>query len=232
MFLGFVTGKLDKVSYLEKIKIFKELNCNALEIGLLDANRFDEVKNSLSKVDYTDFKYLSLHAPALYSNEKYYYKNDKQTRQILEEISWLHKKFNFPAIVLHPNRVKDWPVIREYDLPWAIENLSDRASFGSTISDLEKVFKEDDYKMVLDLNHCLSVDPTSEFARKMVDIFSDRIVEVHLSGYVGYHDLLCQTKQIELIKIASQLNVPVIIESVCNTVEEYRMEYKYIIENI
>lgn len=232
MFLGFVTGLLDKISYLDKLKIFTELNCSALEIGLIECQRFGAVADSLSVIDYSRFKYLSLHAPCRRNGEKLFYRDDAQTREMLEKILSLHKKLNFSTIVLHPNRVEDWTVFHEYDLPWAVENMDNRNSFGNNISDLKKIFQENDFKMVLDINHCFTVDTTLKTARAMIDNFSDRIKEVHLSGFAEYHDPLYRTKQIELIKIASQLNVPIIIESICNTAEEYKLEYNYVIENI
>ena len=54
-----------------------------------------------------------------------------------------------------------------------------------------------------------------ELAREFIKEFGDRLAEIHLSGYIKYHELIYVTKQREILEAIPELNIPIILEGVC-----------------
>ena len=90
--------------------------------------------------------------------------------------------------------------------------------------------------MVLDLGHCKSNDKSLANAREMIEKFRDRIMEIHLSGYVIFHEPLHRTHQDDIIELCRELpDVPIIIESTFeenDTAEDVYNEINYILERL
>lgn len=236
MLLGFTTGKLDKMSFPEKVRAFQEIGCNTIEFSMLDTKRFEVLKENLPKLNLTNFSVRSIHSPCftIENGVKNHlvYKNDKATRDIFAGIEYLKNNHKIDLVVIHPDLVEDWSAFEEFDIPWAVENMDHRKSVGTTVEDLKKVFEKIDAKMVLDVNHCRTNDPTLKLAADMYAAFGGRIAEIHLSGFKEYHEPLYQTGQTEIIDSILDKNVPIILESTCETGEEYQREYRYVLEKI
>ena len=71
-----------------------------------------------------------------------------------------------------------------------------------------------------------------KLATDLIAAFSDRIAQVHLSGFAVLHDPLFITRQMEIIKYCRQLKAPIVIESLMPRVEDLKNEYDYIVENL
>ena len=63
-------------------------------------------------------------------------------------------------------------------------------------------------------------------AKEFYDRFRGKIVQIHLSGYQGFHDPLFKTKQSEIIRAIEDLSVPIIIESILDP-KELSAEIEY-----
>ena len=225
MFLGFNTGRLEKISLEEKMKTFLELGCNALEISFMDFADGEIFDRELGKFNLSNFKYLSLHTPV----HNMFYKNDEKTKEVLCKVAEYHKKYNFKTIVVHPSLVEDFSIFTDYNLPVAFENMDQRQNSYRNVFDMQKIFFETNFNMVLDVNHCYVNDNTMKLAVDFYDNFKDRIKEIHLSGYETHHENLYKTKQIEIIKAIPDFNIPIIIESQQDSLEDIVNEYNYII---
>ncbi|EKE15705.1 MAG: hypothetical protein ACD_11C00110G0013 [uncultured bacterium] len=223
--LGFSTGCLYKtLNGLEKetISIFGGMGCDAIEIMWHNAD--DDLTKVLEMDDefWKQFKSISLHIPSL---DAY---SDVKIASLLETVVQVHNKIHFDMIVLHPYEAMNWDIFRQFDLPFAIENMDWRKDFGKYTDSLKDIFSKFDVSMVLDLNHCYSNDPSMKLAEELLDVFGDRIKKIHLSGFGTYHDPLYRTKQEEILKAIPDKNLPIIIESVCDTVEEIKEEFEYV----
>lgn len=236
MLLGFTTGKPTHLSLVEKVNCFRELGCNAIELSILDVNRFEIFEESLSDLHLDNFLFRSVHAPCFCLDAgvkiKTIYKNDSQTLDILNKVSWMVKNFQADLVVIHPDLVEDWSVFEQFDLPVAVENMDWKKDRYKTLGDFKILFETIDAKMVLDVNHSFTNDPTAELAVEMFANFGERIKEIHLSGFDKYHEPLHTTKQVEIVKSMPKKDVPIIIESTCQTVEEYKKEYQYVVGEI
>ena len=236
MLLGFTTGKITTISLFEKVNLFRKLGCNAIELSILDINRFENFKEILPALDLLSFSFRSVHAPCFRldgdKKTKIFYKDDEQTRNILDKVSWLTENAKADLVVFHPDLVEDWSVFKEFNFPLAVENMDWTKNKYKSVEDIKKLFETVDASMVLDINHCFTNDQTNKLAKEMLFAFNERIKEIHLSGFNRYHEPLYQTKQETIINLITRRDVPVILEGFCQTVDEYEKEFQYITEKI
>jgi hypothetical protein len=219
MLLGFSTGCLYKTHERiakETFAFFRSLGCNAIELKCQDDEHILKLINEISRVDLLGFQYISLHAPITF------------TVETLELIAKAHEKFHFECIVIHPDEVENWEIFSRFDLPFAIENMDWTKTIGKYVDSMQAIFQKLDTKMVFDINHCLTNDPSLFLAKEMAEQFEDRITEVHLSGFESSHELLHITEQLEILQAIPNKNLPIIIEGVCESEEEAKKEFAYI----
>ncbi len=214
----------------EIIDLCLDLGCNAIELNvatieeaqMLEEN-MDKIKNSLTK-----FKYVSLHSPAI----KFIYRNDEETRKLLKIFQRAYIEFNCQCLVVHPHVIEYWGVFDAFNFKIAVENMSDDVPFA-TPEKLKPIFENSpNYRMVLDVNHAYKTYESPKLADELSVAFKDKIAEIHLSGYEFFHDLLYQTKQLDIIQSIPDKNLPIIIESYCVTIENMKKEYEYVKQNL
>jgi len=80
---------------------------------------------------------------------------------------------------------------------------------------------------VLDLCHVYELDRTMALADRLLDAFGDRLEEIHVSGYAGYHDPLCVTMQ-EPVVAAVPAGYPIVIESVFDERSQVQAELDWV----
>lgn len=194
----------------------------------MSLERERQMMPDLDQVPWNKFSYYSLHAPAV----DFIYRDDEVTHSLLSRIEKLHEKYNFDLIVFHPDIVEDFTIFQKYNIPLAFENMDHRKSVAVDIEGMKEIFALVDAKMVLDLNHCYTIDPSMNLAREFYDNFKDKIAEIHLSGFETFHEPLYKTKQLEIIEAIPDLNLSIIIEAGQNSVEDIKNEFGYIINNL
>jgi len=232
--VGFSTGAVRKavsglVSLSPKAMDFFLGISSTIEVNCIGAVRdnilplLDEIKLSNMK----GVKDASIHSPC---SDVIYDDNDA-SRFILNKMQEASDRLKARCVVFHPDLVKNWDIFKSYTFPMAVENMEHRKKSGKTVDDLKRVFDiVPDAKFVLDVTHCMSLDPTLKLAESFLENFGDRLIEVHLSGYTTYHDLLYQTHQTQMIEIVRHLGVPVILESRCGSLEDAKKEYEYVMK--
>lgn len=225
MILGLSTGLLRRVlSYEEIISFFKEIGCDAIELAPEHWSLADE---SLLK----DFKYISAHLQADFK-----YTDNDTTHRELKLLEKKNLEIGFKCVVIHPTAVSDWNVLKDYKLPWAVENMDIVNTVGITPEEILTFSTEANCDVVLDLNHCFTHDRTMKLADKFYEILGEKIIELHLSGYEdsadgkGRHLPLYLTKQTEILEKIK--NIPIILEGSIQTKESVREEFKYLKEMV
>jgi len=223
--IGFSNGSLWKVAdkYSKStIDIFQKCGSDVFEIcinSLSEVSRLPQIANCLG-----NFAYKSIHLPTDVT-----YKKDEQAKQLLDFVVDYYKEINADLILVHPDLVENWEIFDQYKLNWAIENMDKEKQKYKTAEELAEFFKiKPDWKLVLDLNHCYTNDKTMKLADDIISQFKNRIAEIHISGYVDYHDPLFQTKQNFILDYCNKVDVPIVIESVFDNVDDVAKEYKYI----
>ncbi|MFH0892139.1 MAG: hypothetical protein V1867_05155 [Candidatus Falkowbacteria bacterium] len=207
------------------LRLCRRVGCRAVEIncvgGKAEAERLDDIGLS----DVRAFDHVSIHAPCRNTR----FADDQATRDLLCRIEKACARLQVDLVVFHPDLIDDWNVFSEFDIPAAIENLDNRKKSYRGVSDLKNAFDKLDCRFVLDINHCFANDPTLKLASEMIEAFRDRLAEIHVSGYQGYHELLYRTKQTKILDAIYNLDAPMIIESACPDPErDARKELNYI----
>lgn len=199
-----------------------ELNCIG---GFYDSSLCD--LSHIDPIDLKKFKHVSIHAPC----RNALFANDKKTQEVLKILKREARRLNADLIVFHPDTINDWKIFKNFEVPVAIENMDNRKKSFKAVEDLKKVFEFMPWcKFVLDLNHCMTNDPSMKLAYDFINAFADKIEEIHISGYSGYHYPLHKTGQLKILDAVYDSSIPMIIESCCDSLEDAQMEIWYIKE--
>lgn len=157
------------------------------------------------------------------------YANDDVTKAVLDKAFELYQAIGAELVVVHPDLIDSTELFGQYPMNFSAENMDCRNKAFKNVDDLKKFFEENDsWGMVLDLNHCFSNDPSMKLADEFIAEFRARIKQLHISGYAGYHEPLYQTQQLIILDYAKQLDVPMVIESTFDAIEEVKTEFEYI----
>jgi hypothetical protein len=225
--IGFSHGVLYRVLDVYSraaIETYKECSSDAIEVccnKTSEASRLSSIAKEIKQ-----FSFKSIHLP---TDEKY--GDNAPTIKLLNEIEKFYREIKADLILVHPDVVEDWTIFERYQINWAIENMDCRKKNYRSLGDLANFFsRAPDWKFVLDLNHCYSNDASMNLADDLIKHLRNNISSIHLSGYVDYHEPLFKTKQKTIIDCCKKLDVPIIIESTFDSIDDVKKEYEYITE--
>jgi hypothetical protein len=200
---------------------------DALELTIIDESELGdlfEVEKSLVQ----SFDYVSLHAPAL----KFEYANNEHTRNILNSIKKAQDIYQFDSIVVHPDRIKDVSIFAEFSgLPFAVENMDARKSTAQRVEQLSPLIPATFQKLVLDIQHTYTIDPTGALFKSLLGNFPYEICHFHLSGMNSdkQHDTFYEHEFNFDHKALP--DKPIIVESVFNSISDLDREYDFLIRS-
>ncbi len=228
--IGFSHGvayKVTDVSKPETIEALHRIAPNLVEVNAHRIEQFDGIMSIVEAVK--SFVHRTLHMPCYFN-----YGQNSLTVPILKKSAALYKEISAELALVHPDLVSDWGVFEGSQMVLAVENMDCRKQSYRNIEDMKKFFDgHDKWKMVLDLNHCFANDPTMQLAQGFIDAFKPRIGEIHLSGFAGFHEPLFRTKQLNILDYCKQLpGVPIVIESVMESMDDLAREYDYVVKNL
>lgn len=230
MNVGLTTGFMHKdVNPLseEAINVCREISLGAIEINCVGGlTRSGVPVSRITRQELDGFGHISLHAPC----SKIIYRDDQATRDILAGIQLVCERLPISLVVFHVDNVSSWNPFINLPFNWAIENMDRRKQFGQNHRDLAPIFDRFDCGFVLDLNHCYTVDPTMKLAEQLIINFQDKIREIHLSGYIDYHEPLFETNQLAILRAIPDKNIPIILEALCKSAADARKEFEYVVK--
>lgn len=226
--LGFSTGVLykSKISINDRIEIFGNLGCSAVELGYGNKKKLNE--EPLEQIDLSllsKYSWVSLHAPV----DGMKYKNDTESNNIIKQIEGLHKRHPLNLVVFHPDTIEDFSVFENVPFPVGIENMDAKKVSFQTEETLTPIFKKfPGFKMILDINHCYTNDASMELSKKLEKAFGNKIAEIHASGYGNFHEPFFITKQNHILNKMPIGKYPIILEAGVLSFEEAKKEYDYV----
>ena len=123
-----------------------------------------------------------------------------------------------PRLIIHPDAIgQGLPISRRLGSVVTLENMDARKLAGQDVAGMQALFESlPDAGFCLDVAHAWSVDPTMTLAHDLLDAFSSRLVQVHLSGITqdGHHCPLTQGQLDAYQAVLSRCHsVPWILES-------------------
>jgi hypothetical protein len=222
--IGFSTGALCKIADVdapETIRLLDRIAPGNIEIYSKDLDGME--RSSLVAGEFRKFGRRSVHLIDMSDDGDF-------NKEMLGKAGELYAATGAELAVVHPDKVTDWAIFDGLPMVLSVENMDDREASFRRPEDMKKFFAgHDDWKMVLDLNHCFTNDPSLKLAGDFINDFHDRIAQIHLSGYAGYHEPLFKTEQSEIIECCKKLpGIPIIIESVVASADDLAREYEYV----
>ncbi|MAX38820.1 MULTISPECIES: hypothetical protein [Gimesia] len=174
MKIGFSTGSIALDDVRRGLRVATHQRANAVELSALREDELDPLLESLDRLenDLLPFEYVSFHAPS------------KRTR--FSESEFVEKLRKVAdrgwAIIVHPDVIEDFSLWRSLGPAVCIENMDKRKEIGRTAAQLRTVFEKlPDATFCFDIGHARQVDPTMQEAETFLELFHDRLRQVHMS---------------------------------------------------
>lgn len=208
---------------------------NAVELSFTSIHK---VTYSQEVVDiFSLFKYRSIHLPVVEETQggkKFLTYPNPEIDNVLKVIDKIISKSSPDTVLIHPDQVTDFSWARsKYGKMLAFENMDSNKKFGKTIEDMKKVFELcPDAKWVFDVNHIYTNDDTMGIAKDFYSEFKNRLTHYHLSGYGGFHDALCLSKEDIILKGIQSLDFPIIDEGNLILKDVLEKEFEYVSNRI
>jgi len=170
--VGFSTGALEKGNYRKALDWMGENDVRTVELSAL---RFEELKplvESLDAIDLKEFDLISFHAPSSFKPD--------QEKSVIDLLNQVHVRgWN---IIVHPDVIYNPELWSHYGAQLLIENMDRRKETGRTVRELAWHFQTlPKARLCLDVAHARQLDTSLNLLKSIIDIYSDRIAEIHIS---------------------------------------------------
>ena len=150
-----------------------ETSTFAAELAALSEPEFHGLLDFLGRGTRFPFLYLSVHAPV-------------KQREVSETtlVDWLCALPPMvESVVVHPDTLREPRNYLALGRRLIVENMDDRKAYGRTAEDLGALFSEmPEAGFCFDIAHAWSIDPSMRLANELLDLFGDRLRQVHLSS--------------------------------------------------
>lgn len=215
--IGFTTGSLYKteISFEERVRLYYSAGADAIELSFSTPDKlFDYDLSEESEENIRKFSSISIHAPW----KEVRYKNDDNTIRIIEKLRTLCDKFPVTGLVLHPDTIDDFDILEQSGLPFLIENMDRRKTYGTHPDQFRELKKKYSFGFVLDVEHAYEHYSSMQLAKEFIEVMGDRLKHMHISGCseTEIHVPVCCADNreaiTEILKIG--VNVPKILEGV------------------
>lgn len=208
--IGFSTGSIALDDVVRGLDIAAQAQVKAIELSALREKELDPLLESLPQLEnrLKAFDYISFHAP---SNLIEISEAELVLKlQQVAERGW--------AIVIHPDLIKDFSLWKQLSRAVCIENMDKRKKIGRTAMQLQQIFEKlPEATFCFDIGHARQVDPTMQEAESFLQLFQDRLRQIHMS-YVNSqsrHERLNFESMMAYQRVASWIDesVPIILET-------------------
>lgn len=158
-FIGFSTGALALGNWEEALCMLESSSATAIEFSTLREHEFLAVYDSLLKIDFSKYEFVSFHAPS---------ELKKLTEEKLVEMLKPLLSKSWPVVV-HPGIINNHSLWKDFGEYLHIENMDDRKSRGRTAEELAVIFKElPSASLCFDIGHARHVDRTMSEALAII----------------------------------------------------------------
>ena len=197
----------------DTVKLLTKGGANGIELAftsLDDLFLYDSYISIKGEKLLRSLKHVSLHAPWT----KIKYADNVESQKVFEKLRQIKERIGARFIVFHTNVVEDFGVLKYYELNPLIENIP---SFDvSGLKELQTLMEKFDIGLCFDIHHACESDPSMNLSYKILEVFKERLSEVHVSGYNDNCPPVHQSKSRKLIiNLLRQIpeNIPIIMES-------------------
>jgi hypothetical protein len=179
--IGFTTGSLYRsdIQFDDRIKLYHSLGADAIELSFATPNELLEYNLSeQAKQDIKKYTSVSIHAPW----KEVRYNSGPETQTIIGKLRALFEQLPIEGIVLHPDTIDDFETLDQSGLPFLLENMDKRKSYGIHPEHFQELKSKYNFGFVLDVEHAYEHDPSMKLAKEFVRVMGDRLKHLHVSG--------------------------------------------------
>lgn len=205
--IGFSTGAVAYSDFRAALDLLARTDTTAVELSAL---RFAELKplaEAATGLDLSKYSHVSVHVPSSFDPG-----SEEEIVNLIERFpsEWL--------LVTHPDVMQRWDLWRKLGRRICIENMDKRKPIGQSSQQLLQIFERlPDATFCFDIGHAHQVDPTMGEAFLILEEFSVKLCELHISevNSESKHDLISLEAE-RSFQVVAQLipkTVPVILES-------------------
>lgn len=223
--IGFSTGALALSDFRAALSFLENKATTVIELSALRRNELPPLLEAIPTLDLSSFRHVSVHAPSSFAE-----KDEGAVACALRDVALRH---GWP-VILHPDAIYRFERWTGFGPLLCIENMDGRKARGRSAEELLEVFERlPDASLCLDLAHARQIDPSMKEARRILDVFGDRLLQVHIS------DLDRASRHVRLTPAAIRAyqgaaalippHIPVILESPV-TPEQIEQEMACVLE--
>jgi hypothetical protein len=206
--IGFSTGAVAGGDFRSALAMLATgLDIDAIELSCLRIHELGPLLEAIPSLDLARYQYISVHAPSSFS---------PQQEWLLVPLLSQLVPTGWP-IILHPDTIHDHAAWRRLGSRVAIENMDVRKT-GRTVAELMKPFALlPEARFCFDAGHARQCDPTMNESSRMLDLYGERLVEVHVSEVTkdSRHEPMSYGAALAFQSIARRIHphIPLIVES-------------------
>ena len=205
--IGLSTGAIAYSHFREALDLLARTDTKAVELSALRFTELKPLTEAALGIDLSQYSHVSVHVPSSFDPG------------LEEDIVALIE--HFPAewlLVTHPDVIQRWDLWRRLGRRICIENMDKRKPIGQSRQHLLEIFDSlPDATFCFDVGHAHQVDPTMGEAFLILEEFSGKLCELHISevNSESKHDLISleAERSFEVVAQLIPKNVPVILES-------------------
>jgi hypothetical protein len=191
--LGYSTGAIALGDFSRAISLLSSYAFQAIELSALRLNEVEPLMTALPNLDLSNYRYISFHAPSVF--------RDEDEEHLVSMLSLLPEHW---PIVLHPDAIHKPARWMSLSSRLAIENMDRRKGTGRSAHELTKFFELlPEARMCLDLGHSRQVDSSMVGTYQLLQAFSERIIQLHISEVDTFnrHDLISRAAELAFSQV-------------------------------
>jgi sugar phosphate isomerase/epimerase len=205
--IGFSTGALAYGDFEEGLRLLKGTKATAVELSALRQNEFEPLVRVIDRLELQQFRHISMHVPSSIEPDF--------EGPLLAALRHLPSDW---LLVTHPDVISKWNEWAALGPRLCIENMDKRKPIGRTASDVRAIFDRlPDATFCLDIGHAHQVDPTMGEAVLLLEEFSGRLRQLHVSevNSESKHDPVSLESAAAFSVVVSLIEerIPIIVES-------------------
>jgi hypothetical protein len=206
--IGFSTGALALADFRGALEMLKGTRTSAVELSALHLDELPDLLEAVDRLDLSAYRYVSVHAPTDFDAA-----SERRVSHALRKVTSLGM-----PIVIHPDVITDSELWSEFGSSLLIENMDKRKGSGRSARELARVFERlPQARLCFDIAHARQFDTSMVEAFLILDQFSDRLAQIHVSELDAFsrHRRITRAGIAALREVSHLIppNVPVIIEA-------------------
>jgi hypothetical protein len=212
--IGFSTGALALSDFRGALEMLKGTRTTAVELSALHLDELPDLLETVDCLDLSGYTHVSVHAPTDFDGA-----SERRVSRALRKFT----SMGMP-LVIHPDVITDSGLWGEFGPSLLIENMDKRKRSGRSARELARIFTRlPQARLCFDIAHARQFDTSMVEAFLILDQFSDRLAQIHVSELDAFsrHRRITRAGIAALREVSHLIppDVPVIIEAPVTALE-------------